>query len=262
MGRAAGNGSHYTFRLFDESTGKYDPDVELKLPSVTTVIGAVLAKPQLVGWAYRQTLDAVAGMVTVLKDRDEDEQEALCELLSDASIMDEYFKENKLRPDDVKYEASRRGIRVHSYLEKLATMPFEEGIRTATENMNIRDGYARAISNWWVAWHPKVVASEVKLPSFKHGFMGTADLVWYDHLGLLHCTDLKSRKADSAIYDSDCIQGGAYKIAYEEMYGETVDAVDVLLARDDGSVLFEPSPLYAPDVFLMLLSIYKNLKGG
>lgn len=262
MPRAAGNSSHYTFRLFNESTGKYETDCEIKLASVTTVIGAVLAKPQLVGWAYRQTTDSVAALVTELKGRGEEEDSEVLELLSDAGMLDEYLRENKMRPDDMKFEASKRGIRAHTYLENLAELSLTNAtlaLSQANRDCTARDPYNRAIATWWSHNFPRVHSSELKLWSLEHGFMGTTDLLWYDNEGLLHCTDLKTRKAGGSVYDSDLIQGGAYKIAFEEMYGQEVDVVDVLLAREDGSYQCTPST-YAPDLFLMLLSTYNALK--
>ena len=44
--------------------GRYDQDTTIVLPSVTTIVSAVLAKPQLVPWAYATTLDSLTGLVT------------------------------------------------------------------------------------------------------------------------------------------------------------------------------------------------------
>jgi hypothetical protein len=105
-----------------------------------------------------------------------------------------------------------------------------------------------------------VIASELKLPHYRRGYMGTADLLWRDNTGLVHCTDLKSRKADSACYDSDFIQGDGYATAIVETLGHAVDVVDVLLARENGTFLLEESP-YASGIFLDVLSLYETLKG-
>lgn len=265
MARAAGNDSHYTFVLKNVVTGKYDNSCTIRLPSVTTIIGEVLAKPMLVGWAYRFTRDAVAGTLNVLTEAGVPPEEIL-DTFMDGDALELYLKENQLRPEDFKAEAADRGTVAHNLLERLATA-YVEADEVAAERIAQRiienpesSGWNRAVAGWWLDRSPRVVESETKLMSLAHQYIGTVDLIWTDWDGNLTLTDLKSRKAGATPYDSDHIQCGAYVEAYEETSGRVVDRTTVLVVREDGSWVEEETHLDARGIFLDLLSAYKKLK--
>ncbi len=273
MPRAAGSDSHYTFHLFNVNTGKHDRQTVIRIPSVTTIIGETLAKPMLVGWAYRTTRDHIAGLVSVLMEDQglhySDRMAAVIDMLTDADMLEEYLKENQLRPDDIKSEAADRGTIAHALLERLADA-YLEADEVAAERIAKRtlastkvSGWERAVADWWVQRYPRVVASEQKLISLKHGFIGTCDLIYDSDEGLT-LTDLKSRKTQtrkvSDVYQSDHIQCGAYTIAWDETESRPIERTTVLVVREDGSWDEEATLLDAEGIFLDLLSAYEKLK--
>lgn len=265
MARAAGSDSHYTFHLFNVSTGKHDRKTVIRIPSVTTIIGEVLAKPMLVGWAYRTTRDHIAGALAVMQANGFD-TDLILDTFTDGDMLEEYMKENKLRPDDIKSEAADRGTVAHALLERLATA-YLEADEVAAERMaqrvlssNKASGWEQATAGWWLERYPRVVASEQKLISLKQGFIGTCDLIYTDDDDLLTLTDLKSRKTDGYVYESDHIQCGAYTVAWDETNARHIDRTTVLVVREDGSWTEEETVLDAPGIFLDLLSAYEKLK--
>jgi len=235
MPRAAGSSSHYEFVL-RRATGSYDKDTIIKLPSVTHIIGNVVAKP-LDGWVYKVTRDNISGMVNVLDDhRDE-----LLDTMADPDMLAEYMKENRLRPEDVAGDASTRGTREHEMLEALCKA-YLESDETAAEQLANRtlkrdtaSPWAKAIASWWLDRYPHIIASESVLYSLTLGVAGTVDMV-YGMQGEVIVTDLKTRGEGKPAYRSDFIQTDGYADMWEEMTGEIVDRRTVLIAREDGTV--------------------------
>src|SRR5574341_537813 len=116
--RAAGDKGHYTFSLRDENTGRHTSQVQIKLPSVTTVIGRVLAKPELVRWAYRETRDVLVSLAAMVEAGELDVSDFI-DTMSDPDMAEEWLKANELRPEDSKSAASKRGHEKHAYFERL-----------------------------------------------------------------------------------------------------------------------------------------------
>jgi hypothetical protein len=269
MPRVAGDKPYYTFVLRNENTGRYHHNVSIKLPSVTTVIGATLAKPALVRWAYGSTRDAISGLVSVLVSNIQEADRAdaipeLLDMLTDADWLEETLKDNQLRPDDIKDIAGERGNVAHAWLEELCKVYLDDqhGPEIADQAALAvpSDSWHTGVSRWWRQAQPTVLESETVLYSLRHGFAGSVDLVWIDAEGNLVITDLKSRGPERGVYESDHVQAGAYKIAYEEMSGTKVDRTSVLVVREDGS-FEEESTTLPPTTFLHLLDVFKNLKG-
>lgn len=267
MPRAAGSNSNYTFVLRNDNNGRYIQDVTISLPSVTTIINATVAKPALVGWAYRSTRDSVAGLIDQLLQSDygstpEGRQEVL-DALTDGDWLDELLKENALRPDDIKEEAGDRGTVAHAHLEDLCSAYFAENggpeAAWSLAESAPRHPWHVGVSRWWRAASPIPIKSETVLYSLRHRFCGTVDLVWHDIDNNLVITDLKSRGPDRGIYETDHVQVCAYKIAYEEMTGEKVDRTSVLVVREDGTYEEETTSI-DPSVFLSVLDVYNLLR--
>lgn len=272
MGRAAGDGKYYTFVLRDLSTGRYDQGCTISFPSVTTIIGRVLAKPALIPWTYRETRDAISGLVSVLLSADReahpDIESDILDLLSDPDMLEEYMKENGLRPEDQKLEAADRGKKAHTALEDLATIALKEDSSAADAlagRLLEKPGttpFDRATAAWWLDREPEVIATEARLFSLHHGFAGSADLVWRDRDGYVVMTDLKSRRASQPAWESDHIQVGAYSIAWEERTEQEVERETVLVVREDGTWDEYESRVDNRQVFLDLNAAYKELTGG
>jgi hypothetical protein len=225
------------------------------LPSVTEIIGATLAKPQLLEWYYSTTVDSIETLLDTFKDIPEDGLEAWLEV-------------NKLRPHDIRDEAAERGTKAHEYLAYLASFePVEEAVYQRP-SPGFNGVFQEAIFHWWQSRQPKVLASETVLYSLKHGFAGTCDLVVEldraptvgTEVALI---DLKTRKANAfpKAYTSDMLQLSAYKLAWDEMHPDRkIDSTYALLALDDGSWRMVDTTL--PDsVFLSLLDVYRGLRG-
>ena len=268
--RVAGNKSYYEFVLRNANTGRYDQSVSIKLDSVTTIIKATLAAPQLVGWAYRVTRDNIAGLISVFDEWDDmpgdDDGIGMMGMLSDADMLDEYLKDNRLRPDDVRDEAATRGSTEHGFLERLGAAGLEtEGAAQQVAqdclSSDKTNDFSKGIAGWWLDRNPRVVASEVVLVCLQYRFCGSVDLIWLDDDGQLVVTDLKTRGAGKGAYSSDHIQVGAYAIAYEEMYGRMVDRTSVLVVREDGTWLEEETTI-PRQTFIDLCNVYRALKGA
>ena len=272
--RAAGSKSYYTFVLRNENTGRYDQNVKIELDSVTSIIKSTLAAPQLVPWAYRVTRDNISGLTSVFVDaakelgNDEWERQVdmLLDTLSDADMLDEYLKENRLRPDDVRDDAATRGSTEHGFLERLGAAGLEtEGAAQQLAqdclNSDTTNDFSKGIAGWWLDRNPRVVASEIVLVSLTHRFCGSVDLVWLDDDGNLVVTDLKTRGAGKGAYSSDHIQVGAYALAYEEMVGRDVQRTTVLVVREDGTWLEEETTI-PRQTFIDIANVYRALKGA
>ena len=253
----------YDFYLKDGQTGRYDKNAVISLPRVTRIIGAILAKPYLIEWYYRQTRDSVAGMMDVYYHEFDDPHftsEDLLEELTDAEDLDELLKQNRMRQMDLRDERRDEGIAAHTFLQHLAERQLEAGEEAAytlAERMldnSVADGFQIATANWWLEEKPWVIATEQVLYSLKHRYAGRCDLVRASGI-----TDLKTRKLEAGMYESDDIQTAAYKVAWEEM-GGTCNSRSVLVIREDGT--YDEYPCVLPDeAWLHIRELYRLLRG-
>jgi len=251
----------YKFALVDHE-GKQRLEIFV-FPSVTQVIKATLAAPQLVAWAYRQTVDSITGAVSqVLRGFEEkggDGRYDLIETLGDADILDEWLKDNKLRPVDVRDERAVEGRDAHEFLEYLVQSRI---LKTPAPVPD--DGYTEAIAAWWRETDPSSqgssIASESVVWSLSKRYAGTVDLVWTDEDGDLHLTDLKTRRAGNDAYNSDHIQVSAYAYAWEEMGRGTIAQGSVLIVHDDGTWREEDTDI-GPEAFFHLRDVFRILEG-
>ncbi len=260
---AAGDAKVYTWKLWDEASNK-PAGPTLTFDRITTIIGATLAKPFLVGWAANFTIGAVAAGVEELRLRGTSAADIL-EMLSSVDGITSFIDDNKLGYKDYTSERSDEGTVAHTYLEDLCQTRLLMGeaealaVAAAVQEKN-PESYEGAISKWWLKHKPEVVASEISLYSLKHRFQGTVDLVRRMPDGALRITDLKTRKAGGSAYDSDKIQTGAYEIAWNEMFpADPCTQRTVLIAREDGTIT-ESAAKQPADLFLDLVSVFRKLK--
>lgn len=264
MARAAGDSATYRWVLQRKDTGEYfpDPATDVELPSVTTIIHKVLAAPALVGWAYRTTRDNISAYVSFVKNDDNLKNTDVMDMVdtfSDSDMLEEFLKDNSLRPDDVRDEAAARGRAEHSHLETLCGLDPDSAMDCAY-GMIEEGGYAKAIGQWWTDKVPTVVASEVVLRSLTHQFAGSVDMVYRNATHPLSVTDLKTRKEDATAYASDFFQIDGYDIAWNEMNPKNqAHRKTVLVARADGTYREVESKL-EDGAFLKLLDIYNVMK--
>lgn len=265
--------------------GRYDQSARIVLPSVTGVISAVLARPQLMQWVYDATIDALGGGVSAAAERYNETDEAdeglssgafrddLLDTFSDHELLDEWVRESGLHYERLADEAAERGKKAHAALAGLATCYAEHGQERALEEAarltRSRNPFEQAVGTWWAECLPRPLLSEQVVVSLRHGYAGRLDLVadlkrpgtsdWAYETALI---DLKTRRADLGAYRSDEVQLGAYRIALEEMDDVQVSGQlikTVLLARDDGTYL--EHRCWVPDeAFLHLLEAYKLMR--
>lgn len=257
---------------------------DYSLPSVTSVIGKVLAKPELIGWTYRQTLESLAQLFEAVEDFD-------YTLLTDPDVLDQWLMVNRFRPEDLAAEAAERGRDAHRLLNYLAMTQLEFGAQDADDeavHWSTRDYpegkfWEAGVAEWWLERQPRVLATEQRV--FKvvdgKGYAGTLDLMYETDNGLVVTLDLKTRKEqerwysvrkedwvtpEPPVYTSDEIQVEAYRAAYnwqvEQGLATSYSGVSrVLAVSGDGGYVEKNS---TPQVFDDLLSIYYALggKGG
>lgn len=264
MGRIAGDSPNYTFVLRNDQTGRYIKDCVIELPSVTTVIRRVLAKPALLKWNHTQTRDIFVSLAMMVEDGTLSVEDFI-DTFSDPDMASEYLKENGLRPEDVTDVASERGHTAHKHLERLAKLSLtdrDEQADIVAINERGGDPYIHAVSEWWLEEKPEVVAAEQVMFSTKLGYAGTVDLVW-KRGGYYVIGDLKTRRAGLGPYESDFVQVGAYAALWNEKHpGQNILDGSVLLAQDDGTPLEAPVPDNYFDVFEHLLKAHDTMRRG
>ena len=269
MPRAAGSSSHYSDEIWRKwYTGPQDErtDVVRALPSVTTIIKATVANPVLVGWAYRTTRDTIAGMLSMvsgaLLTAETVEGYTLHELISDADVLEEWLKLNKMTLNDITKMHQDRGTAEHWHLEELTKLPPDRSLKLAERYLKSGNGWRRGIGAWWLAQRPKVLASEVVLPNPNDGYCGSVDLIWEASNGAVGVTDLKTRLDERTAYDSDEFQVDAYTTAWVANGHPEPDFRAVLVVREDGTVLDHRDFTTERGSFQKVLDLYVARKGG
>ena len=143
-------------------------------------------------------------------------------------------------------KAQERGKTVHSIVEAYKTTGAKiEGIPEAFV------GYAKAFYSWAADNNVKVLESEKTVVSQKHMFAGTLDLLVHTGQKRL-LVDIKTGKD---IYPEAALQLSAYRQALQEN-NEPVDAMGVVLLREDGTYKFEEqTPVF--EIFLSVKHIWE-----
>lgn len=148
------------------------------LPSVTNVIGSVLAKPALPRWAAKVVAEQAVAMRESLPNLDPAEA---VDLLKGA-------------PWRSSGRAANRGTTIHAYLEaRLHGLEPE-----VLEGEALK--YRKAAEAWLDEWQPEVLATELTV--FAPDYAGTGDL-WCRVDGELRIVDFKTSKA---IYPEAALQ--------------------------------------------------------
>jgi hypothetical protein len=261
MGRIAGDDPGYTFRICrrTKAFGKVTPTkYGFELPSVSTVIGEVLAKPPsaMAWWGYKTATEAVAAAGADAHGLDPD---SLYELLKVVGPT----------PNTSLAESGDRGTNAHDVLEK-ATMalelerlekpdkaaPYREQAEelAAKEQDELGAEYSLAALDFVDTYlAPNVAAgridqlvTEQPVFSLRHRYAGTLDLAihWADSevsdefpAGWEIC-DAKTHKPANGFtkpgkgpgYISDATQCRAYRTAWEEQgLGQTIGNRTIVL---------------------------------
>jgi len=108
MPRLAGDGTHYRLAVLN---GAGEPtDVVFDVPSVTSILDAVLAKPALPNWYYSKALEGVEILLGKYGTKIPQDKDSLKSLL----------RSEKLTPIHARDTAGHRGRELHDGLEALA----------------------------------------------------------------------------------------------------------------------------------------------
>lgn len=258
------------------------------LPSVTSIIGATMAKPELVSWTYRTTIENVALALQAIEESSAIEALDMLETLADPEELDRWLRDSAMRPDDLTEEASLRGKAAHDLLNRLASMSMVDRQRaTAHAKFHAEREYPpgqawnRGVAEWWLATQPKVLLTEAKVYKIDdetgRSYAGTLDLA-YDIDCETRVMDLKTRrevlpeyrirkdewiKDEPPVWDSDQVQARAYAEALRWMHGRDAWGYyhSSVLSVEGGGSYIEKVTTVSPRVFENLLANYYELGG-
>jgi hypothetical protein len=285
-------GRAYEFYLKGDN-GRYDRGTRIVLPSVTTIVSAVFAKPQLVPWSVNTTIDGIVGLVSAYADRlrdptylstqertfedrradpnavnfEGDMLDHLIDTLTDHELLLEALTLNGLNHESVSDTASERGTAAHALLQALCSVyriKGQDGAMRYAERMlaATKDPYRRAVAGWWLNTEPEPLFSEHVVKSLRHRYAGRLDLITTTGL-----KDLKTRRADLSAYKSDDMQMSLYKQAVLEeglLEGTVLEGKElgrtVLLASEDGLPAREVDSWVPDEAALKIVELYYLLR--
>jgi len=240
MPRLAGDGTHYRLAVLN---GAGEPtDVVFDVPSVTSILDAVLAKPALPNWYYSKALEGVEILLGKYGTKIPQDKDSLKSLL----------RSEKLTPIHARDTAGQRGRELHDGLEALARgLPFTP------------DQRLEPLLAWWqrTGLHPsRILGTEETLISFKHGFAGTLDLVYVDPA--TEAVTLADLKTGAGVYWSHFLQLAAYKLAWEEdSRNPPIQRSVVIHLNEKVGLALKEDPNVREADFLHVLEIYKAMTG-
>lgn len=174
----------------------------VKLPSVTTIIGAGLPKPQLIQWALATGVEAMAGAIRLRLAAGEALTPEELEVLEQTA---------KAEPDRFRDEAADIGTQVHDAIEKW----LKTGREPVITHELVANGWRHFRAFWdQGGFEPVPPGLEFAVASLEHRFAGTVDCLAVNAEFELVLLDWKTSKG---IYDSHELQAVAYAQAIEEM---------------------------------------------
>lgn len=197
---------------FDPKRHRYELDGEWQ-PGVTTIIGTVLAKPQLIQWAANEAVDFIEakGYLRSLSDEDN-------EFVVDPDILTQARTAHISRRD----KAADKGTGVHSLAEDYVRMCMLEN-----EGHPLPKDSNEAPIAPFITWardnNSRFLDCEVMVYSATHKYAGRFDLL-FEQDGKRYLGDIKTGKG---VYPDYFIQLGAYQIAHTELGGQ-VDGCTIL----------------------------------
>jgi hypothetical protein len=226
-----------------------------KRPGVTTVIGAILAKPALMFWAAKEAAKAAA------------------QFILDGASFDEAVERARKAHVTVRDAAADAGTLAHIYVEqylRTGALPPEDLFNEEDETQKKARSAFERFRAWWPTSGYEVVHLELPLIDDAAEFGGTIDQVLRRKSdGALIVGDLKTGKS---IYDDVVFQLGAYALLLDK-HGMRVDSGLIIhspvdFTNDDGELVV--GKLSAVEVgmkqleigakaFSSLLYVYKSL---
>lgn len=221
-----------------------DDGVETKVPSVTTILGA-LPKGGLEWWGAKLGLGYAASVgVTPGTDLEE---------------LYTVYKTTEFSPHKALKAAGNRGTDVHNVAEQLLKHGRLDDLPTGTK---ASEGYIDALVKWYdtfdvASW--EVIAVEARLFSTEHLYAGTTDFICLRPDGVYVVGDFKTSKG---VYESHLLQTAAYGHAAKEVglipYHATVDQQVVRLGEDGECEVVRS--VHTIDDFLTVLRVFHLLK--
>lgn len=192
------------------------------LPSVTTVTGAVLAKPLLVPWAKKVALENVrAELLAASLDADPWNETVNTATQDGLKLKPEWIggiiERAKKRPQELAEAAAEIGTAAHKIVDEML-----KGDRPMSLD-GIDPSLHRPVKGF-LEWYPTcpfvIEKSEVRVASLELGVAGSMDSIGRrKDNGALVIIDVKTSKA---IYNEMAYQIGGYAICAEEMWGEKI----------------------------------------
>lgn len=186
-------------------------------PSVTTVMGAVLAKPALVPWAKKMATERIRSVLKAIKFDGEYNPINLDTGSLDETWVDHVIDEAKKLPDEIKEKAADVGTRAHALISEMLKGQRDfslEGIDGDVYNA------VAAFLEWYPKSGIKIYLSEICVASHKIKTGGSVDALAKTKDGKPMIIDFKT---SSATYADFAYQLGGYALCYEEMTGDSID---------------------------------------
>jgi hypothetical protein len=187
-------------------------------PSVTSILGATVPKPALVGWAARTVAEWAVDHSSEWGD------------ISDRQAKVDLLKGSPYRDRD---KAADVGTAVHAHAEAIANgYP-----STVSDDVApFVEGFERFLSDW----HPEYIETEATVFSDEYGYAGTLDAI--ARIPGLGVVLLDTKTSKSGVYPETALQLAAYEAAdfIGRNDGETsdsmpeIEATAVLHLRPEG----------------------------
>ncbi len=242
MARLAGKKGYYEAALLDPEGNP--TSYRFKLYSVTNIIDKVVAKPQLLGWYWKTTMEGLSTLA----------QKYGPSLPSDLESLKSLMSTEGLSPYKVRDSSGARGTKTHTEMEALCKGKVVKA-----------NAYNQGLLNWWEERNltkQDILGCEVPLFSPRLGVAGTVDMVYVDPVtGATVLCDLKTGKT---VPWTNFLQGEAYRLMADEadMF-DGIDKVSVLHVREVAELENGWEELVAPDVtvdtFMHILAIFNAL---
>lgn len=244
--------------IYKDSVHRYYVD-KRQVPSVTTVLSAVIAKPDLMLWPLNLAL------------------KQLEEILADGrSITLSDLTASRSAHIKKREHGADTGTAVHAIVEKRLNTPYN--LKLDISDVPLEVGLASLAFEAWALQHqPKVIGTEQVVYSKKLKYAGTYDAILrMDNKTYL--VDLKTTNASKSalhgVYPEHFIQLGAYYLAYEEQRKaegsktklQPIDDLMVISAKKDGVVDIVKlsdlghTPAQMATAWKAVLTIYIRLK--
>ncbi len=242
MARLAGTKGYYTVAVLDPDGNP--TSYRFKWYSVTSIIDKVVAKPQLLGWYWSETMKGMTELVLKYGAALPPDLDSLKSLMSSEGLSP-YKKRDAM---------GKRGTATHKEMEALC-----KGKVVKPNEHN------QGLLNWWEERNltkQDILGCEIPLFSPRLELAGTVDMVYVDPA--TGATVLSDLKPGRTVPWTNFVQGEAYKLMAEEAgtFG-TIDKVTVTHVRPVEELDKGWEELVAPtvtvDTFLHILAIFNAL---